>query len=561
MVDNFNDNNPHRNSLDLVSTANTGLHFKVEEEILYTYQEYHVNNYVETNRAKKFTYNYSMWSDDFVYTSYLCAGTDYLDASDYRYLSFRVKGERGGEDFYIRIEYYDPIAEVIRDNIKEVHSSDYVSITNEWQQVNIPLINLVGLEKKKLKTVKIIFRQNLSVPKGILYLDNLAFTKVREKPEGTGLVRIDREAKTLFVDNKPFFIKGVGYHPVGIGYSCTEPYPIGIYDRDFPLLRDMGFNTIRTWGEPGEKLIDKAEEYGLKVIAGFWMNSKDDYADPVVRDDIKHKFEVFIDTYKEKPALLIWAIGNECNLSERMHNVAAYYSLCNELAKIAYELEVESYEPVYYPYHPVIIVNGQLHNIGMEEKGADDVQLNYLDAWGANLYARSYYAVDWIKDPQNIKEGCKANIFEVYKAKSSKPLVITEYGADAFYTTDLNPVVEGFVDEYLQATWVRQNTLEIMSASDVCLGGCIMEYSDEWWKDESGRDDEQDKGPAYYWHDNLPDHYANEEYWGIVEIGEDGDWPDEPWNKPADGLNDIKPRKACDALKKLYKKVSNPVST
>ena len=59
--------------------------------------------------------------------------------------------------------------------------------------------------------------------------------------------------------------------------------------------------------------------------------------------------------------------------------------------------------------------------------------------------------------------------------------------------------MQGVEDEDMQADWVAQNTLEIMQASDVCLGGCIMAYSDEWWKDPKGGILKQDPGPAFDW--------------------------------------------------------------
>jgi hypothetical protein len=55
--------------------------------------------------------------------------------------------------------------------------------------------------------------------------------------------------RTLFVDGAPFTIKGVNYSPVPVGTAPESTPPYGdyftadhshIYDRDLPLLRDMG---------------------------------------------------------------------------------------------------------------------------------------------------------------------------------------------------------------------------------------------------------------------------------------------------------------------------------
>jgi hypothetical protein len=332
------------------------------------------------------------------------------------------------------------------------------------------------------------------------------------------------------VGGQPYTIKGVGYQPTPIGSYPPPPDDLSIYDRDFPLLVDMGCNTIRTWGVPGVNLMGKADEYGLKVIAGIWIDLYIDFTDPVVRDSVRQQFTDLINTHKDSPALLMWAIGSQNNYHNGSNE--AFYSLCDKLAEIAYQLEGGS-------YHPVIIPNGHLFDIGVNEKGAEDMQLNYIDAWGCNVYTDYFHTINWHGDARSF--------FGVYKEKSSKPVIITEYGTDAFCSR--NPdTLEGYVDEYAQADWVSQNTIEIINASDVCLGGSVMAYSDEWWKDPEGDPATHDPGgfPSADFHQESPDGFTNEEYWGIVEIAPDG-----MWNEP-DGLDDIRKRMVYKVLEAFY---------
>jgi subtilisin family serine protease len=430
----------------------------------------------------------------------------------------------------------------------------YINVTDKWQQVNIPLSAFPGLNRNYGMAISFMFRNDLSVKQGTIYIDNLQFSK-GYKSESTGPVRIDRAAKDLLVNNEVYSIKGVAYQPVPIGSYSPHPDDPASYDRDFQLLANMGCNTIRTWGLPWKEenggpyinLMSKAHEHGLRVIAGFRMDTTVDYSDPVVRDGVREEFTEFVTAYKdlyqdlgllpEEYPLLMWAIGNENNYYNSSDG--AYYSLCNELAKIAYELETEGAGPDSYPYHPVIIVNGHLFNIGVKEKHAEDLQFNYIDAWGSNVYTKDFNAVEWYGDTRDL--------FELYSEKSSKPFIITEYGTDAFYTTDQGALT-GYVDEGMQVDWVLQNTLDIMEASDICLGGCVMEYSDEWWKDPAGDAMLHDAGgfPSIDFYRLSPDDYTNIEYCGIVEIAPDG-----TWSEP-DGLDDIKERKVYYVLKALY---------
>jgi subtilisin family serine protease/PKD repeat protein len=452
----------------------------------------------------------------------------------------------------------------------EILSSDYFTVTDEWQQVNIPLTAFEDLDKSIMRAVAIIFSGDLSVTKGIVEIDNLEFSKGYGKLQSTGPVKIDRETKKLLVESEQvgiyeeFKIKGVDYQPVPIRHGPPNPDDPNIYDRDFRLLVDMGCNTIRTWEMPGINIMAKAEEYGLKVVAGFQMDCTSNYRNPAVREEITRRFAEFIEAYKDSPALLMWVIGDGRSPYHRGLLYALpdeyYYSFANELAQIAYE-ELEG-----DVYHPVILTNSHLFNIGVKEKEAEDMQLNYIDGWGCSAYVENFSEIDWYGD--------KDDFFELYKEKSTKPLIITEYGTDAFYTTNYYYyyppmthkgilMVEGAVNEHIQAERVRRNTIEIMNASDICLGGCVMEYSDEWWRDHnlthSYNSWSQDKGGfdiENRWHISSPDDYANEEYWGIVRIAPDGEWPDEPWNEPGDNVDDIATRLVYDSLKELF---TNPV--
>jgi PKD repeat protein len=522
-IDSYNKYGAGANDLGLWTGWGSSDTSTVEEVYLHKYVDGGVNN------VKKFTYDCTGEQDYCWDASNLWNGVTYLDVSEFDFLSFRVKGETGSEDFYIEMQYGTPIEEGT-EPATEMHSSDYFTVTNNWKQVNLPLAAFMGLDKTKMRALVIKFDNALDVKEGVIYLENLQFSNAYGKPESTGPVRIDREARTLIVDNEPYSIKGVGYQPTPIGGSPPNPDNPDFYDRDFPLLVDMGCNTIRAWGMPGINILNKAEEYGIKVIAGFWMDLSADFNDPAVRDATKQQFTSFVNTYKDSPALLVWAIGNENNYHNGSY--ADYYGLCNELAEIAYQIEGDS-------YHPVIIVNGNLFNMGVHERDAEDLQLNYIDAWGCNVYLHYFSEMDWNGDTRDF--------FEVYGEKSLKPLIITEYGADAFYTTN-RWSLSGYEDETIQADWVQSNVLEIKAASTVCSGSTIMAYSDEWWKYPNGDNFVQDRGGFYTgdWGDVAPDDYANEEYWGLVRIAPDGTWG------AADGLDDVQPRQVYYTLQSIF---------
>lgn len=338
---------------------------------------------------------------------------------------------------------------------------------------------------------------------------------VMYKPESNGKVKIN--CSGLYVDNKPFTAKGAGYQPMPIGKTATsltdkqQMYDdISIRKRDFPLLREMNANTIRTWGEVMNKSwLDDLYNNGknpIYVVMGFWINCGENYGDPAIRQKYIDAFRTYVTKYKDNPAVLMWGLGNENNYGFCSSEVYLphFYSLANELAKVAYEIEGEN-------YHPIGIISGDLGYIGFKEFNADDASLDYIDYWGNNVYPGKTFS-DW---------------FDRYSSLSGKPLFISEYGIDALNDTDKKEYEE------VHSEWVVRQWREIDEA-DVTIGSTLMEYSDEWWK------------AGNYWsHDyrgyptsRHPDGYGNEEWWGVVRVKDNGS-----------ALDIVEPRKVYYDLK------------
>jgi len=252
----------------------------------------------------------------------------------------------------------------------------------------------------------------------------------------------------------------------------------------------MGSNTIRTWGKVNTNLLNYANQYNTKVVAGFWVDYNANLWNPTTRNNILNEFRDYVGQYKDHPALLTWGLGNEQNYFNG--NNSAWYSLTNEMAKAAYEIEGPG-------YHPVSIINGEINNIGDPTPGTetDDASLDYIDMWASNVY-RGYNF---------------GNFFQVYAGKSQKPLLISEYGIDAWDNANGKEYPD------VQADWNKHQWEQIAAASNISPGGTIMAYSDEWWK--AGNAWSQDYG-GYIIPDAHPDGYSNEEWWGLVKIKYNG---------------------------------------
>jgi hypothetical protein len=332
--------------------------------------------------------------------------------------------------------------------------------------------------------------------------------------------------RRLLVNGVPFTVKGVGYAPTPIGVDPETTAPYGdyftsdygtIYNRDLPLLRQMGANTLRLWGWKYDAdhtdFLDTAYNNGEAPIYGivsYWLPAGLDLSDQAVRGRIADEFRRMVEVHKNNPAVLMWAIGNELN-ADWMYgrDLPHLFLLIEEMAQAAHDEEGSNYHPVTTPLADV--------NLMTETIRQYDSHVPSLDVWSVQVYRGSSFG----------------SLFSDYAAASAKPLVITEYGIDAY--DDRNG------DEYerlgtpYQATYAESLWKEIVAHSDVCSGGSIMAYSDEWWKGKHGAGDrpgcpDNDPGhhsPCGYPMSTHPDGYANEEWWGIVRPIANGAGPDE----------------------------------
>jgi YD repeat-containing protein len=373
--------------------------------------------------------------------------------------------------------------------------------TTSWNYVwTIP-----GVGQRNIKSRATDNANNLETPG-----PGITVTVVNRQPSAVTI-----NGRKLTVNGNPFTIKGMGYSPVPVGVDpeITSPYGdyftsdySSIYNRDLPSLRDLGANTIRlwSWNNTADHLdfLDKAYNGGAEpiyVIAGFWINPDLDI-DPDspdnVREQLKADFREMVAIHKKHPATLMWAIGNELNAPSMYGNkLDDLFSLMKEMAEEAHSEEGANYHPVTTP----LLDSNLISTISTYDSLAPA-----LDVWSANVYRGNTFGT----------------LFDDYEAVSQKPFVILEYGIDAYdnvHGNEYEQIGTSYQADYAEALWN-----EIESNSDICIGGSIMAYSDEWWKGKYGTGTGcPDNNPAFhstcgYPAPSHPDGLSNEEWWGIM---------------------------------------------
>ena len=278
------------------------------------------------------------------------------------------------------------------------------------------------------------------------------------------------------------------------------------YVADIQRLREMHANTVYTFldfgpGVEGLRVLDNLYKNGLKAIVTVDENGTGN----------TNKLLEVVTAYRNHPAILAWCIGNEWNINFYHGLWGDYYTAAaftESLARLTKELD---------PNHPVVSTHGDIYPPEMST--LVNQLCTSVDIWGLNVYRGPSFTT----------------LFDDWAALTDKPMLLSEYGTDAYRTLMLkvDPVlgdlvsVDGAVDEVTQANWNRGLWREIatrLSATrltHVCLGGTVFEWSDEWWKAQAMF------GGQVGRHDNLgfytswnplghPDSVANEEWFGQV---------------------------------------------
>ena len=201
----------------------------------------------------------------------------------------------------------------------------------------------------------------------------------------------------LLRDGKPYFIRGAG----------------GNDDRFLPALAAAGGDSLRLWGDDhlGETL-DKAAELGLTVAAGIWLpqlRQGFNYHDAAAVAGLREHVRKTVERFREHPALLIWALGNE--VEDPQGADAAVWTAINDLAALVKQLD---------PRHPVMTV---IAEVGGEKIPNLHRLCPALDIVGINTYAGA------------------ATVGERYaKAGGTKPYVVTEFGPPGIWEIGKNAI-------------------------------------------------------------------------------------------------------------------------
>jgi hypothetical protein len=277
---------------------------------------------------------------------------------------------------------------------------------------------------------------------------------------------------TLFVEGEPFYVKGAG----------GEKY--------LDVLLECGGNTIRTWGvENAQEVLDIAQEKGLKVMMGLWVQHERHGFDYNDEDKVRKQLESFrlaVRRYKDHPALLLWGIGNEYELQ---YSNTKVWKAVNDIAEMVKEED---------PNHPTSTVTA----------GTNDVKVAFVQK---ELTAIDIYGINTYGDIGNVHK-----VLE--KANFERPYMITEWGPNGHWEspkTRWGSSIEQTSTEKAEVYRERYQKY-IWDKRDQCIGsfaflwGQKQEYTSTWYGvfTEDGEPTEAIDVLEYNWRGEYPENRA-----------------------------------------------------
>jgi hypothetical protein len=213
-------------------------------------------------------------------------------------------------------------------------------------------------------------------------------------------------------NGEPYFIQGAG------GNASKE------------LLAEAGANCFRTWGvgpELGQQL-DVAEELGLTVVVGHWLGHERhgfSYSDQAALDAQKERIRRDVLQYKDHPAVLLWAIGNEMEGFDAGDNPAIWNHV-QELAAMIKEID---------PLHPTLTVTADIGGKRVESVYAlcPDIDIMGINSYGGAASLPQRYRALGGRKPYIITEFGPPGVWEVPFTPFGAPLELTSTAKAAHY--------------------------------------------------------------------------------------------------------------------------------
>lgn len=320
------------------------------------------------------------------------------------------------------------------------------------------------------------------------------FTACNSGTETTSKVveSLEIKGEWYYINGEKTFISSIGYEigarPGEHPYKDDRKIQESRMRNDLKLIKEAGFNSIRTWSELTDAEVKIVQESGLYLIYGIWILPHGEFKNPKFVEDAKQQVRDVIAFTKKYDCVITYLIMNEPMPGHIYEQGAqATVDLWTGLRDIIHE------------EHPGIPVTYSINS-----RVGEFVNQNIFDVYGCNTYDHN--------EDHIYTQGFGPH-FEYMRDLNGeeKPFLLTEFGMSV---SQIGYGMYGGNTYQKQADWVIRNYSNALDGG--INGACPFYYADGWWK--AGEPDIHDPQPEAWFG-----------YWGYSDLNDTVGHPRPVW--------------------------------
>lgn len=296
-----------------------------------------------------------------------------------------------------------------------------------------------------------------------------------------------------YINGEKTFINALGYEigarPGQHPYEDEKVLEIARMKNDLKIIKEAGFNAIRTWSELTEDEVKLVQESGLMLVYGIWLLPDGNFDDPTFVHN----------AYDQVKKVMSWSKNYDCIITYLIMNEPMPDHIKAKGAENTFNLWKNVVDIIHKEHKgiPVTISNNSAIGEYLNER--------IFDVYGFNTY-------DYHEGLPGYTQGF-ANHFNYLKKMNgeNKPVLVTEFGMS------VSPIGYGMYGgntRKKQASHVIQNVSDLLDSE--VAGVCPFYYADGWWK-----------GGEAAVHNPVPEEWFG--FWGYADINDTLGYPRPVW--------------------------------
>ena len=272
-----------------------------------------------------------------------------------------------------------------------------------------------------------------------------------------GVRTVETKGTQFLINGKPFYFKGFGKHEDSAFHGRGMDNCLNV--KDVNLMHWIGANSFRTSHYPyAEEMYDLCDREGVVIIdevpaVGIGMGPAcDPYETMHIRAHHEDVLREIVARDKNHPCVVMWSLGNEPDLDNFPESAYRYW---HSLYELVHQIDPQN--------RPVTVVCCQNNY----EK---DITTRTMDVVCLNRY------YGWYNLGGDLNAACYALNMEMqFWAEQGKPVMFTEYGADAVAGIH-QAVPEMFSEEYQAEYYERINA--VLDTYSFFIGEQVWNFAD-----------------------------------------------------------------------------------